>query len=105
MSENVLQPPYLIAPPDLDELLGHASFNTPEHGPCITDEHERASHDVRSLLHLVRASKHLEPGMAAKQIILLPVVEQPPVNPRMLPATHAPMVQAHLLVESPGLPA
>src|SRR5438552_16991805 len=94
MSKNGLQPLHLIAAPKLDELLGHASLDATERGPGVPHEHQSSSKDIRSVLHLPRASKNLEPGMAAKEIILLSQVQQPPANTGMLAASHVSMVQA-----------
>src|SRR5438876_778248 len=105
MAENVLQSLHLIAAPKVDEFPWHRSFNTPQHGPDISSDHQNSSNDVRSVLHLVSASKELKGGMATEEIILPSSIQQSPTNTRVLSTPHVSMVEAHPLVKCPRLPS
>jgi len=74
-AEDPFQSLHLIIASQLDEFLRNGSFNATEHGPDVPNENQRSTDDIRSVLHLMYASKDLPRGMAAKKIIFPPPVQ------------------------------
>jgi len=94
----------LVALPNFDEVFWHGPFQSTDHRPEISDDHQASTDYIWRTLHPQQAAEHFEAGMAAEQIILSPEVQQPAENLRVLLSAHIAVMEAVSFFEPLRLP-